>query len=197
MCEFKGWFWNKDYCWWSLCFSWAIILQWKVCFTVNLILSSSSRSMAISARIFSRVWSSFFKYNKDNFFFQSDSSLIDDNFILNSCKTSWQSNPWAGKFVWFCIFMGFYIQVDGFRYYWITIGGIFCLFQTRSASKAAGMFSGTQEKCATCGKTAYPLEKVRFKNLESKLVYDICYGVRHIFVTYWIYKHSDHKNKYC
>ena len=22
------------------------------------------------------------------------------------------------------------------------------------------MFSGTQEKCATCGKTAYPLEKV-------------------------------------
>jgi hypothetical protein len=36
---------------------------------------------------------------------------------------------------------------------------MFC-FQTRSPSKAAGMFSGTQEKCATCGKTAYPLEKV-------------------------------------
>jgi len=32
--------------------------------------------------------------------------------------------------------------------------------QTKSPSKAAGMFSGTQEKCATCGKTAYPLEKV-------------------------------------
>ncbi|KAH0979646.1 hypothetical protein GBA52_006823 [Prunus armeniaca] len=31
---------------------------------------------------------------------------------------------------------------------------------TRSPSKAASMFSGTQEKCATCGKTAYPLEKV-------------------------------------
>ncbi|GMI90282.1 WLIM2b [Hibiscus trionum] len=30
---------------------------------------------------------------------------------------------------------------------------------TRSPSKAASMFSGTQEKCATCGKTAYPLEK--------------------------------------
>ncbi|KAF9676896.1 hypothetical protein SADUNF_Sadunf08G0051100 [Salix dunnii] len=30
---------------------------------------------------------------------------------------------------------------------------------TKSPSKAAGMFSGTQEKCATCGKTAYPLEK--------------------------------------
>ncbi|CDP14069.1 unnamed protein product [Coffea canephora] len=28
-----------------------------------------------------------------------------------------------------------------------------------SPSKAAGMFSGTQDKCATCGKTAYPLEK--------------------------------------
>ncbi|CAN6568911.1 unnamed protein product [Malus baccata var. baccata] len=31
---------------------------------------------------------------------------------------------------------------------------------TRSPSKAASMFSGTQDKCATCGKTAYPLEKV-------------------------------------
>ncbi|KAK9080057.1 hypothetical protein SSX86_001732 [Deinandra increscens subsp. villosa] len=29
-----------------------------------------------------------------------------------------------------------------------------------SPSKAAGMFSGTQEKCVTCGKTAYSLEKV-------------------------------------
>ncbi|KAK9070521.1 hypothetical protein SSX86_010923 [Deinandra increscens subsp. villosa] len=28
-----------------------------------------------------------------------------------------------------------------------------------SPSKAAGMFSGTQEKCVTCGKTAYSLEK--------------------------------------
>ncbi|KAK4487286.1 hypothetical protein RD792_006108 [Penstemon davidsonii] len=31
--------------------------------------------------------------------------------------------------------------------------------EPRSPSKAAGMFSGTQDKCATCGKTAYPLEK--------------------------------------
>ncbi|XP_078427707.1 GATA type zinc finger transcription factor family protein isoform X2 [Wolffia australiana] len=29
----------------------------------------------------------------------------------------------------------------------------------RTPSKAASMFSGTQEKCATCEKTAYPLEK--------------------------------------
>ena len=38
-------------------------------------------------------------------------------------------------------------------------------FQTRSPSKAASMFSGTQDKCATCGKTAYPLEKVGFEDL--------------------------------
>lgn len=36
--------------------------------------------------------------------------------------------------------------------------------QTRSPSKAASMFSGTQDKCATCGKTAYPLEKVHNVN---------------------------------
>lgn len=47
----------------------------------------------------------------------------------------------------------------------IVKSGIFCLYQTRSPSKAASMFSGTQEKCATCGKTAYPLEKVGFKTL--------------------------------
>ncbi|KMZ70502.1 LIM domain-containing protein [Zostera marina] len=34
----------------------------------------------------------------------------------------------------------------------------------KSPSKAAGMFSGTQEKCVTCGKTAYPLEKVTVEN---------------------------------
>ncbi|KAL0382085.1 UNVERIFIED_CONTAM: LIM domain-containing protein WLIM2a [Sesamum calycinum] len=36
--------------------------------------------------------------------------------------------------------------------------------QTRLPSKTAGMFSGTQDKCATCGKTAYPLEKVTVEN---------------------------------
>ncbi|KAK4761280.1 hypothetical protein SAY87_006173 [Trapa incisa] len=36
---------------------------------------------------------------------------------------------------------------------------------TRSPSKAARMFSGTQDKCATCGKTAYPLEKVTVESL--------------------------------
>ncbi|KAH7849359.1 hypothetical protein Vadar_016717 [Vaccinium darrowii] len=36
------------------------------------------------------------------------------------------------------------------------------LEKTRSPSRAAGMFSGTQEKCATCEKMAYRLEKVGF-----------------------------------
>ncbi|AEE79437.2 GATA type zinc finger transcription factor family protein [Arabidopsis thaliana] len=31
---------------------------------------------------------------------------------------------------------------------------------TRTPSRVAGRFSGTQEKCATCSKTVYPIEKV-------------------------------------
>nr|KYP48718.1 Pollen-specific protein SF3 [Cajanus cajan] len=38
---------------------------------------------------------------------------------------------------------------------------------TKTPTKAASMFSGTQEKCATCGKTAYPLEKFYGNNLLS------------------------------
>ncbi|PWA65110.1 GATA type zinc finger transcription factor family protein [Artemisia annua] len=42
--------------------------------------------------------------------------------------------------------------------------------QTKSPSKAAGMFSGTQDKCATCGKTAYPLEKLsNYSSMEGVL----------------------------
>ncbi|KNA11190.1 hypothetical protein SOVF_137490 [Spinacia oleracea] len=36
---------------------------------------------------------------------------------------------------------------------------------TRSPSKAASMFSGTQEKCTTCSKTVYPIEKVTVENI--------------------------------
>lgn len=63
---------------------------------------------------------------------------------------------------------------------------------TRSPSKAASMFSGTQEKCATCGKTAYPLEKVGFKNLWNKLGADIHYKVTiyKMTVTNWVYRCS-------
>ncbi|KAE7996673.1 hypothetical protein FH972_001374 [Carpinus fangiana] len=49
-------------------------------------------------------------------------------------------------------------------------------FQTRSPSKAASMFSGTQEKCATCGKTAYPLEKV---TVESQAYHKSCFKCSH------------------
>ncbi|GMY39806.1 LIM domain-containing protein WLIM2b [Fagus crenata] len=47
---------------------------------------------------------------------------------------------------------------------------------TRSPSKAASMFSGTQEKCATCGKTAYPLEKV---TVESQSYHKSCFKCSH------------------
>jgi len=51
------------------------------------------------------------------------------------------------------------------------------------------MFSGTQEKCATCGKTAYPLEKVGFKNLKQKylMIVNIHDEIAKYFVTNWAY----------
>ncbi|URE46021.1 LIM [Musa troglodytarum] len=47
---------------------------------------------------------------------------------------------------------------------------------TRSTSKAASMFSGTQEKCATCAKTAYPLEKV---TVEGQAYHKSCFKCSH------------------
>ncbi|KAI3988808.1 hypothetical protein MKX01_016379 [Papaver californicum] len=47
---------------------------------------------------------------------------------------------------------------------------------SRSPSKAASMFSGTQDKCATCGKTAYPLEKV---TVESLSYHKSCFKCNH------------------
>uniref|UniRef100_A0A6V7QVT2 LIM zinc-binding domain-containing protein n=1 Tax=Ananas comosus var. bracteatus TaxID=296719 RepID=A0A6V7QVT2_ANACO len=47
---------------------------------------------------------------------------------------------------------------------------------TRSPSKAASMFSGTQEKCATCGKTAYPLETV---TVEGQSYHKSCFKCSH------------------
>uniref|UniRef100_A0A0D9VSA7 LIM zinc-binding domain-containing protein n=1 Tax=Leersia perrieri TaxID=77586 RepID=A0A0D9VSA7_9ORYZ len=47
---------------------------------------------------------------------------------------------------------------------------------TKSRSKAARMFSGTQEKCATCGKTAYPLEKV---TVEGQAYHKSCFKCSH------------------
>ncbi|KAL6541796.1 LIM domain-containing protein WLIM2b [Orobanche gracilis] len=47
---------------------------------------------------------------------------------------------------------------------------------TRSPSKAAGMFSGTKDKCATCGKTAYPLEKRRWASASPCAVITLSAG---------------------
>lgn len=47
---------------------------------------------------------------------------------------------------------------------------------TRVPSKAAMMFSGTQEKCITCGKTAYPLEKV---TVEGQSYHKSCFKCFH------------------
>ncbi|KAF7816363.1 LIM domain-containing protein WLIM2b-like [Senna tora] len=63
-----------------------------------------------------------------------------------------------------------------FQSHVIVKSGLFCLFQTRSPSKAASMFSGTQEKCATCGKTAYPLEKV---TVEGQSYHKSCFKCSH------------------
>ncbi|KAL9270341.1 LIM domain-containing protein [Drosera capensis] len=47
---------------------------------------------------------------------------------------------------------------------------------TRSPSRAAGMFSGTQEKCTTCGKTVYPIEKV---TVEGQFYHKSCFKCSH------------------
>jgi cysteine and glycine-rich protein len=41
------------------------------------------------------------------------------------------------------------------------IVGTLCTLQTRAPSKLSSAFSGTQDKCAACQKTVYPLEKVQ------------------------------------
>lgn len=47
---------------------------------------------------------------------------------------------------------------------------------TRSPSRISTMFSGTQDKCATCGKTAYPLEKV---TVEGSSYHKSCFKCSH------------------
>ena len=111
------------------------------------------------------------------------------NFIFNSCKVSWEVISRAGKFsLLHCVH-------SKFKYEWANISwGVSCVlvlslilkslswFQTRSPSKAASMFSGTQEKCATCGKTAYPLEKVKFYYSLNSFCCDILHGKSSIFI---------------
>ncbi|KAJ0258705.1 LIM domain-containing protein WLIM2a [Hirschfeldia incana] len=47
---------------------------------------------------------------------------------------------------------------------------------TRTPSRLAGMFSGTQDKCATCSKTVYPIEKV---TVESQCYHKSCFKCSH------------------
>ncbi|XP_042512653.1 LIM domain-containing protein WLIM2b-like [Macadamia integrifolia] len=47
---------------------------------------------------------------------------------------------------------------------------------TRAPSKLSFLFSGTQDKCATCNKTAYPLEKV---TVEGESYHKSCFKCSH------------------
>jgi len=47
---------------------------------------------------------------------------------------------------------------------------------TRAPSKLSSMFCGTQDKCATCSKTVYPLEKV---TLEGECYHKTCFRCAH------------------
>ncbi|KAK6935368.1 Zinc finger, LIM-type [Dillenia turbinata] len=46
----------------------------------------------------------------------------------------------------------------------------------RAPSKVSALFSGTQDKCATCKKTAYPLEKV---TVEGEIYHKLCFRCAH------------------
>ncbi|PON92035.1 Zinc finger, LIM-type [Trema orientale] len=47
---------------------------------------------------------------------------------------------------------------------------------SRAPSKLSSLFSGTQDKCATCSKTVYPLEKV---SLEGECYHKSCFRCAH------------------
>ncbi|XP_019156027.1 PREDICTED: LIM domain-containing protein WLIM2b-like [Ipomoea nil] len=47
---------------------------------------------------------------------------------------------------------------------------------TKTQSKLSGMFSGTQEKCAACKKTVYPLEKV---TVDGEFYHKSCFKCSH------------------
>ncbi|KAF3558141.1 hypothetical protein F2Q69_00018106 [Brassica cretica] len=48
--------------------------------------------------------------------------------------------------------------------------------KTRAPSKLSSFFSGTQDKCASCHKTVYPLEKV---NMEGECYHKTCFKCAH------------------
>ncbi|EPS67160.1 hypothetical protein M569_07616, partial [Genlisea aurea] len=68
-------------------------------------------------------------------------------------------------------------------------------FLTRNPSKVSSFFSGTQEKCAVCKKTVYPLEKV---TVEGQFYHKSCFRCAHggCFLTTSSYAALD-GNLYC
>ncbi|XP_074580861.1 LIM domain-containing protein PLIM2b-like [Curcuma longa] len=48
--------------------------------------------------------------------------------------------------------------------------------QSKAPSKVSSMFSGTQDKCASCNKTAYPLEKI---SVEGEIYHKTCFRCFH------------------
>uniref|UniRef100_A0A2C9WI84 LIM zinc-binding domain-containing protein n=1 Tax=Manihot esculenta TaxID=3983 RepID=A0A2C9WI84_MANES len=61
-------------------------------------------------------------------------------------------------------------------------GALYCkphfdqLFRARAPSRLSSMFRGTQDKCASCDKTAYPLEKV---TVEGASYHKTCFRCSH------------------
>ncbi|KAG6484625.1 hypothetical protein ZIOFF_053146 [Zingiber officinale] len=50
------------------------------------------------------------------------------------------------------------------------------IFFAKAPSKVSSMFSGTQDKCASCNKTAYPLEKI---SVEGEIYHKTCFRCFH------------------
>lgn len=147
-------------------FSWAITPQWKGFYIVSPTLSSFSRNRAISTRTSSHVcfliFLRFFHWYFSNFLFNM---FIWNISFSTAAKSAEKLTP---ELVIFSHLLRVLVIISGNILLkmcpnllcTVSDSHILCGFQTRSPSKAASMFSGTQEKCATCGKTAYPLEKV-------------------------------------
>lgn len=118
----------------------TITHQWMVCFTASLTLSSSSRRPAISVKIFN-VWSKF-----------SFKAMTSITLTVCSWCSAGKSGDKSNELV--CYTTSFHACISDKAKYLFIVDK-----QTRTPSKLSSMFSGTQDKCAVCNKTAYPLEK--------------------------------------
>jgi len=66
---------------------------------------------------------------------------------------------------------------------------VFTIMQTKAPSKLSSMFSGTQDKCAFCKKTAYPLEKVSNPSISLSLSLSLSHTHTHTH-TQFLFPHS-------